>query len=226
MWGSFIWPNAQAPKWDTGMPRMQAVMWLCCLEGTGPGVRAPCPREGVTGVSMGTAPREGRGVSVGTAPREGRGVSVDTAPQDGTAVIVGTAPQEGTAVSVGTTPWEGRGVSMGTAPREGTAVSVGPCGACWEGRESSSPDCWPPWPASLPPCRQHRHACSGGTALFSPRVGCPLSSCTLFLSRGLRENQKALRHRCSWLCSGVLAGMHVEVLPFLCGNEQTLLVNF
>ena len=114
MWGSFIWPNAQAPKWDTGMPRLQAVMWLCCLEGTGPGVRAPCPREGVTGVSMGTAPREGRGVSVDTAPREGRGVSVDTAPQEGTAVSVGTAPQEGTAVSVGTTPWEGRGVSVGT----------------------------------------------------------------------------------------------------------------
>ena len=49
VWGSFIWPNAQAPKWDTDMPRVQAVMRLCCVEGAGPGVW-----EG-SGVSMGTA---------------------------------------------------------------------------------------------------------------------------------------------------------------------------
>lgn len=53
MWGSFIRPNAQAPKWDTDMPRVQAVMRLCCVEGTGPGVWAPPPREG-SGLSVGT----------------------------------------------------------------------------------------------------------------------------------------------------------------------------
>ena len=114
MWGSFIWPNAQAPKWDTGMPRMQAVMWLCCLEGTGPGVRAPCPREGVTGVSM------------GTAPREGRGVSVDTAPQEGTAVSVGTAPWEGRGVSVGTTTPGGERREHGHRPPGGDSSERGP----------------------------------------------------------------------------------------------------
>ena len=76
MWGSFIWPNAQAPKWDTGMPHMQAVMRLCCMEGIGPGVRAPRPREGATGVSMGTDPRRGQAWVCAPPPREGTAVSV------------------------------------------------------------------------------------------------------------------------------------------------------
>ena len=43
------------PEWDTDMPCVHAVMRLCCVEAAGPGVWAPPPQGGGTGVGVGTA---------------------------------------------------------------------------------------------------------------------------------------------------------------------------